>query len=186
VKSVKHFHHYLYGRHFKVRTDHGSLTWLLNFKNPEGQLARWFELLSSYDFTIEHRAGLSHSNADALSRRPCADGDCKHCTRAESKYGSSEVKDISNECVGTKLESCQVVTHSGNHGNTLTSNSQNSNRQLTFKDKSLREIQESDPNIKKVIEWVTSQDKPSWENTSNLSEVCKYCVKDISRKLSIL
>jgi hypothetical protein len=61
VASIKHFHHYLYGKHFKVRSDHGALSWLLNFKNPEGQLARWFEVLASYDFRIEHRAGLEHS-----------------------------------------------------------------------------------------------------------------------------
>ncbi|CAG2219653.1 unnamed protein product [Mytilus edulis] len=28
ILSIKHFHHYLYGTHFKVRTDHGALTWL--------------------------------------------------------------------------------------------------------------------------------------------------------------
>jgi hypothetical protein len=87
VASIKHFHHYLYGKHFKVRSDHGALSWLLNFKNPEGQLARWFEVLASYDFRIEHRAGRSHNNADALSRRPCYNysTECAHCTRAEKK-----------------------------------------------------------------------------------------------------
>jgi hypothetical protein len=29
VASIKHFHHYLYGKHFKVRSDHGALSWLL-------------------------------------------------------------------------------------------------------------------------------------------------------------
>jgi hypothetical protein len=72
VCSVKHFHHYLYGRPFLVRSDHGSLRWLINFKNPEGQLARWLETLSAYDYTIVHRPGRVHSNADALSRRPCS------------------------------------------------------------------------------------------------------------------
>jgi hypothetical protein len=38
VFFVKHFKHYLYGKQFIVWTDHGSLGWLLNFKNPEGQL----------------------------------------------------------------------------------------------------------------------------------------------------
>jgi hypothetical protein len=37
---------------------------LLNFKNPEDQIARWFEILAAYDFEIEHRAGHSHANAD--------------------------------------------------------------------------------------------------------------------------
>ncbi|GBN14475.1 Retrovirus-related Pol polyprotein from transposon 297, partial [Araneus ventricosus] len=34
VKSIEHFHHYLYGRKFLLRTDHASLKWLLNFKEP--------------------------------------------------------------------------------------------------------------------------------------------------------
>ena len=38
---VRHFQSYLLGRPFTLRTDHGSLTWLHNFKEPEGQLARW-------------------------------------------------------------------------------------------------------------------------------------------------
>ncbi|CAG2223500.1 unnamed protein product [Mytilus edulis] len=86
VASIKHFHHYLYGKYFKVRSDHGALSWLFNFKNPEGQLARWFEVLASYDFKIEHRAGRSHNNADALSRRPCYNKECPHCARAEIHF----------------------------------------------------------------------------------------------------
>ena len=71
VHFVKYFRHYLYGRHFVVRTDHSSLKWLLNFKQPEGQLARWLEVLGTYDVTIEHRPGAQHKNADALSRHSC-------------------------------------------------------------------------------------------------------------------
>lgn len=85
VDSVKHCHHFLYGAHFKVRTDHGALRWLLSFKNPEGQLARWLELLGTYDFNIEHRPGKKHTNADALSRRPCHQEDCNHCERKEKQ-----------------------------------------------------------------------------------------------------
>ncbi|GBO45434.1 Retrovirus-related Pol polyprotein from transposon 297 [Araneus ventricosus] len=70
VKSIEHFHHYLYGRKFLLRTDHASLRWLLNFREPEGQIARWIQRLQEYDFEIQHRKGTSHGNADALSRRP--------------------------------------------------------------------------------------------------------------------
>ena len=45
---------YLLGKHFTLRSDHGSLTWLRNFKEPEGQLAHWLEKLDKYDFTIIH------------------------------------------------------------------------------------------------------------------------------------
>jgi len=70
VVFTRRFRHYLLGRHFTVRTDHGSLTWLCRFKNPCGQLGRWLEELAQYDMTIEHRAGSKHVNADSLSRIP--------------------------------------------------------------------------------------------------------------------
>lgn len=84
VDAMKHFHKYLYGQKFKVRTDHAALRWLLNFKQPEGQVARWIERLQGYDFEINHRSGSAHSNADALSRRPCP-SNCKQCMRSENR-----------------------------------------------------------------------------------------------------
>lgn len=84
VKTLQHFSKYLLGRKFLLRTDHAALKWLLQFKNPEGQVARWIELLQEFDFVTEHRSGRAHGNADALSRRPCPE-DCKHCNRQEAK-----------------------------------------------------------------------------------------------------
>ena len=77
VTFVKHFRTYLLGNKFTLRTDHGSLTWLCNFRDPEGQLARWIELLQEYDFDIVHRQGKVHCNADSLSRRPCQQCGCE-------------------------------------------------------------------------------------------------------------
>ena len=70
VHFVQHFKPYLFGKNFLLRMDHGSLRWLFNFKEPEGQLARWLETLSQYRFDIEHRKGTLHTNCDALSRFP--------------------------------------------------------------------------------------------------------------------
>lgn len=47
-----------------------SLQWLLNFKDSQGQLARWMEELGHYNMIIKHRKGKDHVNADALSRLP--------------------------------------------------------------------------------------------------------------------
>ncbi|GBL99739.1 Retrovirus-related Pol polyprotein from transposon 297 [Araneus ventricosus] len=98
VKSIEHLHHYLYARKFLLRTDHASLRWLLNFKEPEGQIARWIQRLQEYDFEIQHRKGTCHGNADALSRRPCKEN-CKQCTNAEKKYGME--RDISVKVLTT-------------------------------------------------------------------------------------
>ena len=82
VVFIKHFHHYLWGRKFILRTDHASLKWLVNFREPEGMLARWLSVLSSYEFETQHRKGALHSNADGLSwQRPrkCKRGGCEDC-----------------------------------------------------------------------------------------------------------
>ena len=80
VYFVKYFKHYLLGRHFTLRTDHGSLTWLYKFKDPDGQIMRWIQQLSCYDFKIIHRPGSKHGNADALSRIVVDNQEfCKQC-----------------------------------------------------------------------------------------------------------
>ncbi|VUZ50605.1 unnamed protein product [Hymenolepis diminuta] len=68
---LQHFGHYLLGpREFILRTDHKALTWLHSFKDPEGLIARWQEILAEYHYKLEHRPGSKHGNADALSRIP--------------------------------------------------------------------------------------------------------------------
>ena len=39
-------------------------------KEPEGRLDRWAIKLQANGYTIEHRAGSKHQNADGLSRLP--------------------------------------------------------------------------------------------------------------------
>ena len=71
VEFTRQYRSFLVGRKFVLCPDHGSLTWLRNFQDPEGQLARWIERLQELDFYIVHRRGRLHTNADALSRLPC-------------------------------------------------------------------------------------------------------------------
>lgn len=50
--------------------DHSALQWLHNFYEPEGQVARWKELLIDFVFTVVHRTGKQHLNVDVLSLIP--------------------------------------------------------------------------------------------------------------------
>jgi hypothetical protein len=43
VRTAEHFHTYLYKQEFHLRTDHAALTWLMSFKNLEGQTAGWIQ-----------------------------------------------------------------------------------------------------------------------------------------------
>jgi hypothetical protein len=64
VYFTKYFQEYLLGRKFLIRTDHSSLRWLQQFKDQDGQVHRWLEQLSKFNYDIEHRPGSKHTNAD--------------------------------------------------------------------------------------------------------------------------
>ena len=59
-----------------VGSTHYSLIWLLSFRCPQDQLARWLEELSQYHMVIQHRPGRRYYNADALSRFSVLPGGC--------------------------------------------------------------------------------------------------------------
>lgn len=123
VRFTRQFRHYLLGRSFTIRTDHSSLTWLLHFKEPQGQIARWLEELSQYDMKIVHRPGKNHGNADALSRiapelDPCSDyhagsvladlpcGGCKYCTRIHES--GRKFEESVDDVVGLNSRACSL------------------------------------------------------------------------------
>ncbi|XP_008204128.1 uncharacterized protein LOC103315702 [Nasonia vitripennis] len=66
--AVRKFRQYIEGYEFKVITDHSSLRWLCNLRNPTGRLIRWALKLQGHKYTIEHRKGADHHVPDALSR----------------------------------------------------------------------------------------------------------------------
>ncbi len=82
VLAVELFKYYLTGRHVTVVTDHASLTWLRNFRESEGMVARWISRLQPFDFAIVHRPGKHHNHVDGLSRctsRPSKRETCPEC-----------------------------------------------------------------------------------------------------------
>ncbi|GFW50304.1 retrovirus-related Pol polyprotein from transposon 412 [Trichonephila clavipes] len=150
IKAMEHFHPYLYGRRFLLRTDHASLTWLLNFKNPECQTARWIQRLQEYDVEIHHRTGSAHGNGDALSRRPCPES-CKYYSRMEKKFG------VIDPIVR------QIATPS-------------TSALDPWSDESVRKEQLADPEIKPIIEFKElSDEKPSWQDITPFHPTTKRC-----------
>ncbi|KAL4123256.1 hypothetical protein QTP88_015463 [Uroleucon formosanum] len=68
VYSIKRFHVYLAGIHFKVITDCNSFRLTLDKQNINPRISRWALFLQNYDFEISHRPGTKMGHVDALSR----------------------------------------------------------------------------------------------------------------------
>lgn len=109
------------------------------FKNPEGQIARWVEILSMYDMTIEHRPGTQHKNADAFSRRPCAK--CKF--------------DPGWETAIFKAVSESRTPRPANEGSL--------DAEKDISEVSLKQLQEEDKDISLIRKWVDNKQMPSPE-----------------------
>ena len=170
VNFVKHFRPYLYGRHFTVRTDHSSLQWLLNFKEPEGQVARWLESLSEYDFKVEHRPGVRHGNADGLSRMPC-----RQCGRADQECfapdGSRAKRSVNRR---TTPEDSKPIQSSKETVRLI-------ELQPRWTTEEFREAQRADPDLMPFLGAFETQQKPSTNETADWPRAARRLLADWER-----
>lgn len=68
IFAVEKFRPYVEGTEFTVITDHYSLLWLNNLRDPTGRLGRWALRLQAYKFKLVHRKGQDNVVPDLLSR----------------------------------------------------------------------------------------------------------------------
>lgn len=73
VFAITKFHKYVFGRHFRLQTDHAPLLRIFGSKKgipvyTANRLQRWALTLLAYDFSIEYIATDKFGNADILSR----------------------------------------------------------------------------------------------------------------------
>lgn len=159
VYFLKQYRHYVYGRKVLVRSDHGALRWLINFRNPEGQLARWLEVLSSYDMEIVYRPGIKHNNADALSRRPC-----NQCGREDEQ--TDQITDMPSD---DRKAVASRITCAPSDEPWLSSNMRV--RPITVTPvislQGIRDAQLADPGMSKLLTALENNaPKPKWEEIS--------------------
>jgi hypothetical protein len=77
IEAIKQWRPYLWGRQFKLVIDHSALRWLHTMRDtmeggPASRLMRWILKLQEYNFTVEHKPGVLHKDADGVSRLVCA------------------------------------------------------------------------------------------------------------------
>lgn len=67
IWAITKFRPYLFGRTFRVVSDHHAVRWLTNIKDSLGRLARWSLRLREYNVEIVYKAGHADQDAEALS-----------------------------------------------------------------------------------------------------------------------
>ena len=69
VDSVRHFQAYLLGAPFQLVTDHKALTSLQHMTGGGARVTHWALSLQPFSYSVIHRHGSRHQNADGLSRQ---------------------------------------------------------------------------------------------------------------------
>jgi hypothetical protein len=102
---------------------HSALTWLISFKNLEGQTACWILHLQEYNFT-EHRQGWKQNNADALLGRLCQE-ECTHCHKVKA-WGdiSTSYCSCSRSRMGSSSSECRIAKQPGQRTHSTRSRNQ--------------------------------------------------------------
>ncbi|CAC5410678.1 unnamed protein product [Mytilus coruscus] len=125
----------------------------MNFKNAEGQLARWLEVLSSYNMKIKHRPGNQHRNADALSRMPC-----KQCDFDKDWEKKLVRVNVVTQAPPIEANEAVICINDGSDEN-----------------KTLLVLQQEDENISLVKTWVFNGKKPLFKEIGERN----YAVKSL-------
>ena len=76
IEAIRHWRHYLTGRHFTITTDQRSVAYMFDNKQrgkiKNDKIMRWRTELSCYQFNIVYRPGAENIPPDTLSRAFCA------------------------------------------------------------------------------------------------------------------
>ncbi|GBG89289.1 hypothetical protein CBR_g48998 [Chara braunii] len=70
VCALKHWKHFLLGKHFKIFSDHSTLQWMKSQGELNDKLARYIQFIDMFYFELKHKKGCYNKVADVLSRRP--------------------------------------------------------------------------------------------------------------------
>ena len=164
------FRSYVRGARFTLRTDHKSLVWLHRFKDTEGMLSRWLHSLQQFQFSIIHRPGKDHGNADGLSRAPSSP--CRQCTRPDCPPAALIHHDsdqpFDSVSTGSSEDADLVPVQSGEDW--IARLDDDLSRPVETSGDSFRisALQKEDPVCVKLHDWVLAEEFPAWAEVKSM------------------
>jgi len=167
--GMESFRYYLLGLpDFTLRTDHACLKWLETHKSDEGLINRWWTRMSAFNFTVVHRPGRQHGNADGLSRRPCPGcGEEAHPDEWDCRRPA-----VVNRCALVKTEKRpRRKRRTKPAGPQLPMPEGDS---VHWTPDMVLVHQKADKNLSMVYEWLEAKGRPAWDDVSPRRASLKY------------
>lgn len=118
VWAVRHFRPYLYGRKFKIFTDHRPLVYLFSMTDPSSRLTKFRLALEDYSFEVFYKKGTDNAAADALSRissdelkqiSKIHEDECLVTTRYQERQNLLKAGEINNEAPIERIDHPSIV-----------------------------------------------------------------------------
>jgi len=130
--------------------------------------------MEEYDFQVEHRPGVKHGNADALSRRPCHVKSCAcwQSSKTEAVRSVDQLQAVTVvETNSTQPSLSEYVAYRNrnvlNQAVSVSENDESSPIIGYWSQEGLRTAQEEDPDIDCILQLMKqSFEKPPWESVS--------------------
>ena len=162
---------YLRGARLTLQTDHMSLVWLHRFKDTEGMMARWFHALQQFQFSIIHRPGREHGNADGLSRAPSSP--CRQCARQDCPpvVLLPDIVDqpFDSESTGSSDDADLIPIHSGENWVAQLDHDLSQPTAISGDSFRISNLQREDPVCITLHSWISSGDFPPWVEVKGLN-----------------
>lgn len=163
VWSIRHFKHYLQNCHFQIVSDHKPLIGLRKIpidNDVTGRRARWAIEIDVMDWTIVHKKGSTHTNADTMSRLTNEQDSISVVRFVEPEpVLERSFSDNSHVDSVSASDSVRSVSRSSS-----TQNVSDNTFSLANDCDRLRKLQREDPCISKVISWKQSGCPPPLSN----------------------
>jgi hypothetical protein len=107
--TIIHFKPYLYGTKFTLYTDHQPIKWSMTNDKLISNLACWVLIFQEYEFKVIHRPGITHQNANTMSRKPFTISE--DFSEAKQNFNHIPIIHVSYAYSYFALLQCNLVEH---------------------------------------------------------------------------